>query len=149
MSSRLTRIDGHSQIEVLHLRLVIYTNTDLLQDDVQVVRSNTVAGPLREERNRDDNAKTAAVSGGAEEGKIAGALSSLGLKTQGLLDLFTLELNKFVVDIPAVNCVVRRKDTNGLLFTAVGHQPARRLGQELGETLSLMRCNAQSVHIPK
>ena len=102
------------------------SDTGCLVDLVGVVGEESVAGPLREETERDDEHESVPVALGLEEVEVGGTLLGIELEADGLLDLLVLELHQRVVDV-AVG-VVLSENLQGLLGPLLGEQPTRRLG---------------------
>jgi hypothetical protein len=123
--------DGDDQGE--DLVAAVKTETSLRAGDtggcvdlVGVVREESVAGPLREETERDDEHESVPVALGLEEvGERRGLLGE-ELKADGLLDLFVLELNQRIVDV-AVG-VVFSEHLQRIFSPLLGEQPTWRLG---------------------
>ena len=116
------------------------SDTSCLVDFVGVVGEESVAGPLREETERDDEHESVPVALGLEEVEVGGTLLGIELEADGLLDLLVLELHQRVVDV-AVG-VVLSENLQGLLGPLLGEQPTRRLGDKPdGGQLNDGRCS--------
>lgn len=92
-----------------------------------VVRDETVAGPLGEETSRDQDDEPVSVALGPEDFEPA-SLFQLLLNSDGLLDFLEFQLNQFVVGIAL--SVNMSEDGKCLLVLALGHVPTGRLGDE-------------------
>lgn len=101
-----------------------------VEDDVEVVRDKTVAGPLGEETEGEQDEEPVAVTLGLDELAPAVALEFL-LELDGVLDLLELDLHDLIVEV-AVG-VNLGEGLVSLLNLAVGNHPARRLGDEPDE----------------
>jgi hypothetical protein len=87
-----------------------------------VVGDETVAGPLREQTERNEEQEPVPVALGLEEIKIGGRLLELELETEGLLDLSVLELDSGVVEVTVG--VVLCEHLESLLVPLLGDQPS-------------------------
>jgi hypothetical protein len=123
-------VDSHAQVEVLDLSLVVDTDSNLLKDDVEVVGGNTVAGPLREESDGDNNPEAATVTGCPQEREVRDGVSDLTLETESLLDFLSLEQDEGVPGVAALKSVVLGEHMDGLVLLALGDEPTRGLGDE-------------------
>lgn len=102
------------------------SNTSCLIDLIGVVGEKSVARPLGEETERDEEHEPVPVALGLEEVEVGRALFGGELEADGLLDLLELELHKRVVNV-AVG-VVLSEHGQGLLGPLLGKQPTRGLG---------------------
>lgn len=103
-------------------------DTDRVEDLVEVVRHKTVARPLGEESDGDDDPHALAVASGGEEGLISDVGGDGLIEVNGCLDLLELVLDKRVLII-AVGMIVC-KSLECLRVTTLAHEPARGLGRE-------------------
>jgi len=107
-------------------------DTDGLEDTTEVVRHETVTGPLREEGEGDDDAHTLAVSNSGEESGPADLLSDSAVELDGSLDFIVLVLDEWIllVTITVVVC----EGLQSLSIATLVDQPTRRLGSEPDES---------------
>jgi len=100
-------------------------DTDGVKDSVEVVGDETVAGPLREEGNGNDDDHTFPVTGGGNQRLPADIGSNCAIELDSGLHFLELELDEGVL-IVAV-CVVVSEDLQSLFVTALGYEPTRGL----------------------
>jgi len=103
-------------------------DTDGLEDTGEVVRDDTVAGPLGEEGESDDDTHALEVAGGLEEGGPSNLLSDGAVELDGSLDFLVLVLDERILLI-AVGVVVG-EDLESLGVAVLADQPTRGLGSE-------------------
>jgi hypothetical protein len=102
-----------------------------VEDLVEVVGDETVAGPLGEESERDDDAHTLAVAGGHDERLVADVGGDGAIELDGSLNFLVLVLHERVL-VVAVSVVVRER-LERLRIATLGHEPTGRLGCEEDE----------------
>ena len=104
---------------------------DQLQNNVEVIRDDSIARPLREEGNTDNGSHTPSVSRCGEEGLVGRALSSFLLHSDSLLHLCHLKVDERVVKVTST--VVLGDDSGSLLLPSVVDEPSWRLGNQEDE----------------
>lgn len=97
-------------------------DADTLVQQVGVVGDDGVAGPLREEAERDEDHEAVAVARGAEEVEVAAARLGFQLHLEGVADLAELELDGGVVAVAVA--VVLGEGVEGLVESVVGDEEA-------------------------
>ena len=106
-------------------------DADTGKDEVEIVRDEPVAGPLREEPDSDDDAHTAEIGAGVEQLEVRrGFLEGL-LDSDSLLDFIVLELDEGVVGVPVR--VEPGKDSQSLGIISVTDEESGALGDEPDE----------------
>jgi hypothetical protein len=100
-------------------------DADGVENLVEVVRHETVAGPLREEREGDDDAHALEVTRRSEQRLVANVGGDGAVEVDLSLDLLELVAHERVL-LVAVGVVVC-KGLERLCVTALGHEPTRRL----------------------
>lgn len=121
-------VDGEDTVDE---RLVVRgRDTNSVKNLVEVVRDETVSGPLGEYTDTDDDPHAAAVTWGAEQIDPRNA-GSLRLESESLLDFVVLESNKWVIKV--TTSVVPGDDLLAALILALVDQPTRGLGEEPDE----------------
>ena len=118
----LAGAQNQAVVLLLHARVLVETG--------RVVGDDTVAGPLGEEAEGDQDAEAVAVALGLEEVDVLGAGVGDLLHLDGVADLVELELHGGVVDV-AVG-VVLGEDRKGLVIAVMGDQPTGRFGNPWG-----------------
>lgn len=106
-------------------------NTDSFQNCVEVVRDETIAGPLGEESDGNDDAHTLAVSGGGKQGLPANLLGHRLVEVDGVLDLFIFVLDQRIL-VVSVGVIVG-EGLQGLLVATLADEPTWGLGGEPDE----------------
>jgi len=107
------------------------TDTDTVQDQIEVVGYETVSRPLREEADSDDDKQPLPVPLGRQDRSVRCRVLGLPLDLEGILDLLILVCDERVVDVPVG--VPFGEDTDRLLVSPLVAQPSRRLGAEEDE----------------
>ena len=105
-------------------------NTDLVEDDVDVVGNETVTRPLGEETSGQENDQTVTVTLGADE-LLPAVTLELGLHLESVLDLLKLENNDLVVEVTVGVDV--RENLVGTLLVTLADVPSWRLWNEPDE----------------
>lgn len=106
-------------------------NAKSVKDSVQIIRDETVSGPLREEGDGDGDDHTLPIAGGGIESGPADISGHSAVELYTGLDLVELEEDKRVCFI-AVS-VIMGQDLEGLRLSALGHEPTRRFRSEQNE----------------
>lgn len=105
--------------------LVLTLQTSVDVETGRVVRDDTIARPLREETEREENNKAISVTLGLEEVGVLRAVVGKLLGLNGVTDLTVLELDSRMVDI-AVG-VVLGENVKSLILTVLGDEESRGL----------------------
>ena len=106
-------------------------DADAVEDTVEVVRDDTVAGPLGEEREGNNDTHALEVATGLEEREPADLGSDLTVELDGGLDFLVLVLDERVL-VVAVRVVVGEQ-LEGVGVAALADEPTGRLGREPDE----------------
>jgi hypothetical protein len=106
-------------------------DTDRDEDRVQVVRDETVTGPLGEEGDGDNDPHPLQVTPTLEQAEPARALSGFPLEVDGGLAFVEFVLGKRVRSVPST--VVLDEEVHSTLFLAVVDVPSGRLGDQEDE----------------
>ena len=106
-------------------------DTDSLEDLGEVVRDETISGPLREKGKSDDNSHASPVSWGGEKGLPADLRFDFTIELDGSLDFVEFISNKTVIFV-AVSMVVC-ECFQSLCIASLLDQPTGRLGNEENE----------------
>jgi len=103
-------------------------DTDGVENFGKVVRNETVAGPLREEGEGNDDPHAAEVTTGGEEGFVANVGGDGTIKLDSSLDFLEFVSNEGVSIV--TTSVPESEDLPSFLLLALGDQPTRRFGDE-------------------
>jgi hypothetical protein len=107
------------------------SNANSVEDSVEVVRDETIARPLGEESDSDDDAHAPTVATGSEEGLPANLSSDFTIEVNGGLDFFVLVLDQRIFGV-AIGVIVG-EGLQSLLMATLADEPTRRLGAEPDE----------------
>ena len=106
-------------------------DSDTFENRVEVVGHQTVARPLREKGDADDDQHTSLVALADKEGLEAAALVGFLLELQGGLDLFAFVSSQGVRIV--ATAVVLDDDSPGFLLSSLVHEPSGRFEDQQDE----------------
>lgn len=103
-----THPESHSEVHNLEnavdLKLFLgFGNSNSFQDIANVVRDKTIARPLREEAEGDEDDESMAIALGLEKLKPSVAFKFF-LESDSLADLVVFDLDQFIMNIPVCVC---------------------------------------------
>ena len=113
---------------VVQVLLKLGLDTNSIENDAEVVRDDTVTGPLGEEGKSNDDPHSLEVTPLGEHCLVRARVGGFLFDSEGFLDLFVLESDQGVVMIVAA--VVFGENGDGFLITAVVDEPSGRLDAE-------------------
>jgi len=119
---------GHAFLAEVELELLLgVRNADVVENLGEVVRDETVTGPLGEETNADTEEHAVAVARSSDKLEPRDTLV-LPFELNSFFDLLHLQVDERVVRVPI--SVKSAKDCAGLVSTTFVDQPTWRLGHE-------------------
>lgn len=118
------RGEGVDQVQVEDHGVIVTDSTV----DLSVEVTKTVAGELTEDTHEQDLERTPASRGGVEELRVVPPALVSTIESNTLLEFNPFEFDDGVVGV--ARTVEAGQEGTGIVFTASGHQPTRRLRQE-------------------
>jgi len=106
-------------------------DSDTIEDLGEVVRDETVTGPLREEGDSDNNPHSLEITLSLEKRDVGRCSLGLLFKPQSFLDFLILEFDQWVVRV--ASAVMLSDDMDSVFVSAVINKPSRGLGDEPDE----------------
>jgi hypothetical protein len=106
-------------------------DSDTVKDFGEVVRDETVTGPLREKGDSDNNPHSLEITLSLEQGDVGRLCLGLLFDPQSFLDFLVFELDQWVVRVSST--MVLSNDMDSVLVSTMIDEPSRGFGDEPDE----------------
>ena len=107
-------------------------DTDSLEHFGEVVRDETITGPLGKPSDGENDRQTLTITGGPDQGRPTNGCSNSPVEIDCGLDFFVLVLNEGVLFVTVG--VVVSQEAEGIRIPTLADQPTRRFGAEPKKT---------------